>query len=274
MPVDLSGLAVAVAAAFGLLLGSFLNVCIYRIPRDLSVVAPRSFCPECGSSIAWYDNIPILSYILLRGRCRQCSQRIGVRYVFVEAVTSVLFAWVVFRYGLRPISFKWMIFEALLIVLFWTDLEERILPDELTLGGSLLGFIYAWFVLVPGAAGPLVLPGGSFHWHSLVNSAAGAFVLAVPIWILGALYSKVRKREGLGQGDIKLLVMVGAFLGPAGGLAALLIGALGGSIIGAGYILLAGKTSSYQLPFGTFLCAGAALIPLLGESGRLPLGVF
>ncbi len=145
------------AAAFGLLFGSFLNVCIYRIARDLSVVAPRSFCPECGVSIAWYDNIPVLSYAILRGRCRHCAKAIGLRYPAVELMTAALFAAIAIRYGWNLAAFKWMIFEAVMVVLFWTDLEERILPDELTIGGAILGLLFAVFVTVPGIFGELLL---------------------------------------------------------------------------------------------------------------------
>ena len=205
--------SVALVAITGLLFGSFINVCIYRIPRDLSVVTPRSFCPECGIQIAWYDNIPLLSYLLLRRRCRSCAQRIPSRYPIVELTTAVLFALVASEYGWTLAALKWCVFEALLVALFWTDLEERILPDELTLGGTAAGVIFAVFVAVPSAAGTLLLPAAKTVWQSLLGAAIGATFLVIPIWTVGALYAWVRKREGLGLGDVKLLLLMGVFLG-------------------------------------------------------------
>ncbi len=154
------GLQVAFAALTGLLIGSFLNVCIYRVPSDLSVIAPRSFCPECGKPVAWYDNIPLLSYALLKGRCRECGKSIGWRYPLVELMTAVFFATSVARYGWNLNGLKWCLFEGIMIVLFWVDLEERILPDEFTLGGSVAGLVFAFFTKVPGVLGELLLPRG------------------------------------------------------------------------------------------------------------------
>ncbi len=264
MRPDLQPLYIALAAVFGLLFGSFLNVCIYRIPRDLSVVAPRSFCPECGERIVWHDNIPLLSYAVLRGRCRSCGQRIGLRYPLVELTTAVLFTAAVMRYGWTIETFKWIVFEAIVITLFWTDIEERILPDELTLGGALIGLVLAVFVRVPGQLGELFLPGSGLLWQSLFNAGLGVIVLAGALWVVGAIYARVRGREGLGLGDIKLLVLLGVFLGLEKGLLALLIGAISGSVLGIAYIWLARKkASTYELPFGSFLCAGAALVPFM-----------
>jgi leader peptidase (prepilin peptidase) / N-methyltransferase len=263
---DVELLHIAVATVFGLMFGSFLNVCIYRIPRDLSVVAPRSFCPECGARIAWHDNIPLLSYVVLRGRCRACGKRIGLRYPIVEMSTAILFAATAIQYGWSTVALKWALFEAIVITLFWTDIEERILPDELTLGGSLAGLLIAFFVRVPGHLGELFLSDSKLAWQSLFNAGVGAMVLAGPIWMLGIMYSRVRGREGLGFGDVKLLVLLGVFLGLENGLVALLIGVVSGSVIGIAYIWVAGKkASTYELPFGSFLCAGAALVPLMNR---------
>lgn len=266
MPADYNIFYLALPVMAGLLFGSFLNVCIYRIPRDLSVVTPRSFCPECGTQLAWHDNIPLLSYFLLRGRCRRCGQAIPLRYPVVELATAVLFALVAVDYGWTLAALKWCVFEALLVALFWTDLEERILPDELTLGGTAAGLVFAIFVAVPSAAGSLLWPAGTAALRSLLSAALGAIALVTPIWSLGALYAWVRKREGLGLGDVKLLLLMGVFLGIEKGLFALLIGAIGGSLVGALYILLTRRdASTYALPLGTFLCAGAALVPLLSR---------
>lgn len=266
MPVDPAVSYLVVVALFGLLFGSFLNVCIYRIPRDLSVVAPRSFCPECGIQIAWFDNIPLLSYLLLRAKCRSCGKAIGIRYPVVELTTAVLFLATAMEYGWSLAALKWGIFEAIVIVLFWTDLEERILPDELTLGGTAAGFIFALFVMVPGVFGELLAPGSRTVWRSLVNATVGATFLAGPIWLLGVSYARLRKREGLGLGDVKLILFFGVFLGLEKGLMAVLVGAVGGSLIGLCYVWFMRKeASTYELPFGTFLCAGAAFVPLVSK---------
>ncbi|MBV8551032.1 MAG: prepilin peptidase [Acidobacteriaceae bacterium] len=259
-------LLLLLTAVFGLLIGSFLNVCIYRIPRDISVVAPRSFCPECGSPVPWFDNIPVLSFALLRGKCRACAKPIGIRYPAVELTTAALFVWTVALYGLTVSSAKWLLFESILIVLFVTDLEERLLPDELTLGGSAVGLIFAFFVPVPGFPGDLLVEFGVTA-RSLLNAVAGASLLAAVLWLVGFLYARIRHRDGLGLGDVKLLILLGVYLGFERALLALLVGCVAGSIIGLGYILLTRKqASTYQLPLGSFLCAGAALIPLITRS--------
>jgi leader peptidase (prepilin peptidase) / N-methyltransferase len=266
LPPDYKYFYIALSSVVGLLLGSFLNVCIYRIPRDVSVVTPRSFCPKCGIAIAWYDNIPILSYFLLRRRCRGCAQPIPARYPVVELTTAILFGFVSAEYGWSLAALKWFVFEGLLVALFWTDIEERILPDELTLGGAVAGVILALFVPVPSAAGWLLTPNARMPVQSLIGAGMGAVVLVAPIWALGALYSKIRKREGLGLGDVKLLLLMAVFLGLERGLFALLIGSVGGTVIGGGYILLTRRNpSTYALPFGTFLCAGAAATPLVSR---------
>lgn len=258
------------ASVFGLVLGSFLNVSIYRIPRDLSLWAPRSFCPECGKQIAWYDNVPLVSYVVLGGKCRNCENRIGLRYPIVELTTAVLFAAVAVRYGWTFVALKWMVFEAIMVVLFWTDLEEQILPDELTLGGTIVGFILAIFVHVPGSLGAVLVPGGPAVARSLFNAALGSILLAGPVWLTGAAYAWLRKREGLGFGDVKLLVLFGVFLGLENGLLALLVGTVAGSVIGSAYVIATRrKFSETALPFGSFLCAGAAIIPF----SRYLLGV-
>ncbi|MDQ2711816.1 MAG: prepilin peptidase [Acidobacteriota bacterium] len=256
------------AATLGLIFGSFLNVCIYRIPRDLSIVAPRSFCPECGKQLSWFQNIPVLSYLLLKGRCRNCSQPIGVRYPIVELVTSILFALVAFQYGATLAAGRWAVFEALLIILFWTDLEERILPDEVTLGGCFAGIVFALVTIVPSSLGMLLFHGLSERWQSLLNAGIGAALLAMPIWLIALAYGRIRKRDTLGLGDVKLLAMIGIFLGPDNGFVALLIGVVGGAVVSIFFLLATRKeASSYELPFGSFLCVGAALVPLL--TGRL-----
>ena len=239
------------ALLLGLLIGSFLNVCIYRLPRDLSVVRPRSFCPACGKTIAWYDNIPVASYVLLRGRCRHCGARISWRYPAVEVITGVLFFVTVLNLGAGLPALKWCFFEALMTGLLFCDLEQRILPDEFTLGGGAAG------VLLAAAA-----PGD--RWASLLESVLGVVVAAGLLWLVGFLYTAVRHKEGLGLGDVKMLGAIGAFLGLLGALQTLILASLAGSLIGVIYIRLAKKDySTYELPLGTFLAAAALVLALL-----------
>lgn len=270
MPADWTLLQwVVFAAIAGLFIGSFLNVCIYRIPRDISVVAPRSFCPECGQQIAWFDNIPLLSYAVLRGKCRHCSQKIGFRYPLVELMTAALFGLIAYRYGFTALSAKWILFEAILVVLFWTDLEEQILPDELTIGGSLAGLIVACFLPVQDALTAVLFPGWKPIWRSLFTVGLGVALLALPMWLLGMLYEKIRGREGLGLGDVKLLILMSTFLGFENTVMATMVGAVGGSVIGIAYCLITRrKFSETHLPFGTFLCAGAAIMPIIYQSAH------
>jgi leader peptidase (prepilin peptidase)/N-methyltransferase len=266
---DVQPLFLVLAALLGLLLGSFLNVCIYRLPRDLSIVTPRSFCPECGKTLAWYDNVPVLSYILLRGRCRYCAQPIGWRYPLVELVTAVLFTLIARRYGWTAVALKWCLFEALMAVLFFTDLEERLLPDVLTIGGAVAGFIFAFFVPVRGALIDLLFSSLPPAARSVFNAVLAAAVFSIPIWIFARLYEKIRRIDGeaMGLGDIKLLVLLGAFLGFDHGLLALLIGSVSGSAFGIIYVIRTrSKLHTASLPFGSFLCLGGVLVPLLSAT--------
>jgi leader peptidase (prepilin peptidase) / N-methyltransferase len=262
------------ACLFGLLFGSFLNVCIYRIPRDLSIVWPGSSCPNCREAIRWYDNIPVLSFLILRGRCRHCAASIRYRYLAVEITTALSFGFIVTSHGLMLESVKWCLFVAILIVLFWTDIEERLLPDEFTLGGALLGLIVAAFVPLPGVLAESLIPFAHPRVQSLFNASIGALLLAMPLAGLGWLYQRIRGRVGLGLGDVKLLGLIGVFLGAERGLMALLIGSVSGSVIGVTYILVNRKDSqTYQLPFGSFLCAGAVISALWNGSMNYLLGV-
>lgn len=257
-------------AAFvcGLLIGSFLNVCIYRLPRDLSVVHPRSFCPSCEQQIAWYDNVPVLSFILLRARCRECGEPIPWRYPLVELATGLLFGWVGFTMGLSAEALKFCIFSALIVTLVGSDIEERILPDEFTLGGALVGFVLAWLVPMNAALGHLIAPGiQNVRALSLIEAGMGALVSAGSILLVAKLYELVRHREGMGLGDVKMVAMIGAFLGLQGSLLTLIIGSLVGGIGGLLYILLTGKNAAtYQLPFGAFLGAAAVGVAMFGDT--------
>ncbi len=254
------------AAVLGLLIGSFLNVCIYRIVRDQSVVTPRSYCPACGESIAWFDNIPVLSYILLRAKCRHCRESISLRYPLVETLTALLFALVAARYGWHLAALKWFVFEAILIALCFTDLEERLLPDELTLGGAAVGAIFALFVPVSGVFSELFLPHARPLVQSLFEVVVAALLLTLPVWGLAAFWGRLRDKQMLGLGDVKLLPLIGVFLGLERGVTALFIGSVSGVLIGGGYILVTRKKAgSYELPLGTFFCLGAGIVPLLNR---------
>lgn len=256
-----------IALVFGLLIGSFLNVCIYRWPLDLSVVRPRSHCVSCEKTIAWYDNIPLVSYALLRGKCRHCGARISLRYPVVELLTGLLFFYFVWTLGPTIAALKMCIFAALLVGLIFADLEERILPDELTLGGTLAGLVLAIFVPLQGVFAELLFlllrADVSERVRSLTEAAFGAVLPASFLWFGGWLYQRIRHREGLGLGDVKLIAMVGSFFGLSGALIVLMMGSVAGSVIGYGYIRLTGKDpSTYELPFGTFLGAAALLVAL------------
>ncbi len=259
-------LEAVLAAMAGLLIGSFLNVCVYRMPRDLSVVRPRSFCPECGRTVAWYDNVPVVSYVLLKGRCRHCGKRISPRYPAVELATAALFFFVVVAFGPALEALKYCVFSALLIGLVFSDLEERILPDEFTLGGAAAGVVLAALVPLRDGIAPLFLPWEwGRTWLSVADALAGALLGSGLLWLVGVLYQKVRHREGLGLGDVKMVAMVGAFLGLYGALLTVVLGSLLGSVLGSLYILLARKKITYELPFGTFLGIAALAVAFAGE---------
>jgi leader peptidase (prepilin peptidase)/N-methyltransferase len=250
------------ALIFGLLIGSFLNVCIHRWPRNRSVVKPRSHCVRCRRPIAWYDNIPLVSYLVLRGRCRRCGARISLRYPVVELLTALLFFYQVNTLGPTLPALKMCVLCAIAVALIFCDLEKRLLPDELTIGGIVLGLCFAPFVPVPDYTAQMILSLAGAQWpawaNSLAESAVGAALPALLLWFGGWLYFKVRHREGLGFGDVKLIAMVGSFLGLRGSLVTLILGSFAGSVIGYSYIKLAGKDpDTFELPFGSFLGAAA-----------------
>jgi leader peptidase (prepilin peptidase) / N-methyltransferase len=264
-----------IAGVFGLLFGSFLNVCIYRSQHDLSVLRPaRSFCPACRHTIAWYDNLPVLSYLALRGRCRHCAQTIPLRYPVVELSTAILFALIVRFYGVSLPALKWCVLASLLTVLLWTDLEGRVLPDEFTLGGTLLGLMFAAFVPPPAGLLTGLIPDLALRLQWLFASSAAALILVLPLLLVGWLYQLLRGRAGIGLGDIKLLALIGVFLGLESGLAALLIGSITGSVAGLLYIRIRRlNAATYWLPYGSFLCLGALICIFRNGGGEFLLGV-
>lgn len=260
-------LEAALAALAGLLIGSFLNVCIYRLPLDLSVVTPRSFCPACDQPIAWYDNVPVFSYLALRGRCRKCGERIRLRYPIVELLTGAAFFAAVWMLGPTAAAIKFCVYAAILITLIFSDLEERILPDEFTLGGAVAGVIFAGFVPFDwGIMRLLLMRVDSPRLASMAESLFAAVFCGGALWTVGFLYEKLRHREGLGFGDVKMVAMIGAFLGLQGALMTLIAGSLLGAVVGLCYIWFTGKdASTYELPFGTFLGAAALAVGFFGQ---------
>lgn len=252
----------------GLLIGSFLNVCVFRLPRDLSVVQPRSFCPGCEKTIAWYDNIPVVSYLILRARCRHCGDRIPLRYPLVELATGLAFAICAAAFGgFTPMAAKFAIFSAILIALIATDLEERILPDEFTLGGMGVGIVFAAFVpMDPGIArlflGSYLGPAGRSIGEAILGAAASGGL----IWLMAWLYERIRHREGMGLGDVKMIGMIGAFLGLPSALLTLILASLLGAVGGLIFIFATRKkASTYELPFGSFLGVAALALAAYGR---------
>ncbi|MEW6320919.1 MAG: prepilin peptidase [Acidobacteriota bacterium] len=241
-------LALALAAAVGLSIGSFLNVVIHRLPRGQSLVRPGSRCPGCGRSLRWYDNVPVVSFLVLAGRCRQCGARISWRYPAVEIVTALLFVAVVLLTPPGPLLAARLVLSAALVALFAIDLEHQILPNAITLPGIGIGFAFS-----------LLGPPG---WQSsLIGIVAGG---AIPYGIAAA-YLALRGQEGLGMGDVKMLAMLGAFLGWQAMLLTLVLASFTGAVVGVALMATRGRGLQYALPFGTFLAVGAVAAMLAGE---------
>ena len=228
----------AVFFLFGLVFGSFLNVCIYRLPRELSVVSPRSFCPGCSAPIAAYDNIPVLSWIILRGKCRSCGARISSRYALVELLTGALFVLSYFAATSIAEAVKLCVLSFLLIGLIFTDAETKLLPDLLTKPGILLGLAFSLVIPVEGPAHFFLRALGNWRILSLLNSLAGAILGSAFILGVAVLYETLRGIEGMGRGDVKLMALIGAFLGVKQTLLVLLLGSLIGSCFGGLMIVL------------------------------------
>jgi leader peptidase (prepilin peptidase)/N-methyltransferase len=232
-------LAVAIFA-LGLAFGSFLNVCIYRLPLDLSVVHPGSACPGCKRPIHFYDNIPVLSWLILGGRCRNCKARITPRYMVVELLTGALFLACYAHFGLTLATLKYCSFGFLLLGLIFTDAETQLLPDKMTLSGLALGLAFSLFVpvndfasqLLPGLISLPVSSDVSEHLLSLVDALLGAAAGASFIYGAGAIYLRARGVEGMGFGDVKLMAMVGAFLGLKLTIFTLFTASIAGSLFG------------------------------------------
>jgi leader peptidase (prepilin peptidase)/N-methyltransferase len=237
----------AFAALFGAIAGSFLNVCIYRLPRNRSVVWPASACTSCGRALAWYENVPVLSWLALRGRCRTCRASISIQYPIVEAITAAMFAAGWWYYGPGVLLASRLVFGCLLIVLFGTDLEHQILPNVVTLPGIAAGFAFSFFT-APG-------------WQS---SLAGIVVGGGVLLATAYAYFWIRRQEGLGMGDFKMLAMIGAFVGWQLTLVTLMCASFAGAFVGIGLMAAGRGSMASKLPFGTFLALGAALAATIG----------
>ncbi len=249
-------LAAILAGLFGLLIGSFLNACIFRFPRDITIWdPPRSFCPGCEATIAWYDNIPVLSFLLLRAKCRQCQYPIPIRYLLVELLCGIMYFVIVYWFGPTLISAKLALFGTINIELIATDFEERILPDEFTKGGTIAGLLFSCFLLLQPGFSFLFLPASApLAAHSFAESALGAAFGYTSLWAVAFLYRKVRGQEGMGMGDFKMAAMIGAFLGLMPMLFSVMVGSILGAIVGVAYITLSKEdASTYEVPFGSFL---------------------
>ncbi|NLO92620.1 MAG: prepilin peptidase [Elusimicrobia bacterium] len=242
--------SIAVAVAFGLIIGSFLNVCIYRLPREKSIVWPGSACPSCGHSIRWYDNVPVFSYLFLLGKCRDCSARISLRYPLVELLTGALTALFALRYWQTPLWLACTLLAAYaLVAITFIDIDFMIIPDELSLGLTVLGLLAS--PVNPLLQGGLLAKAG----YSLLGAAAGFSI----IWLLAAMGELLFKKEAIGGGDLKLMMAAGALAGWQCVLVSLMIGSLLGSIYGAWMLITKKLGRKEPMPFGPFLCAAILL---------------
>lgn len=241
--------SVLLIAVLGLAVGSFLNVCIYRLPRGRSIVWPASRCTSCSRALGWYENIPIVSYTLLAGRCRTCHAAISPIYPAVELLTAVVFVLTLAQTGVGWLLVARLVFGCAMIVLAFIDLQHRILPNTITVPGIALGFLFS-FVGPPG-------------WvSSLVGIVAGGGSLLLIAWA----YERVRRQQGLGMGDVKMLAMIGAFLGWQLMLLTLVVASVMGSLVGMAMVVAGRGHMKYALPLGTFLAIGAILASLTGDA--------
>jgi len=242
------GFVIVALALLGLMVGSFLNVCIFRIPLGQSIVHPPSRCMKCGNALRWYHNVPVVSWLVLRGRCGFCGERVSARYPAVELLTGVVFALHGLAFEPGPLMLVRLVFAAVLIVLAFIDIDHRILPDSMTLTGIPLGVLAS-----------LWLPPG---WRdSLIGIAIGGGSL----WLIAEGYYRWRKVEGMGMGDVKMLAMIGAVLGWRAVVVTLVLSSCSGALVGAAMMTRTKDGMRYALPFGTFLSLGALAASLVGE---------
>ena len=243
-------LIIGLVFMFGMCIGSFLNVCIYRLPSSMSIIKPsRSFCPQCKSAIKFYDNIPVFSYIWLRGRCRNCKASISLRYPLVELITGILAIAILFLFGLTLEGLVYFIFISSLLVITFIDIDHKIIPDIITIPGIPIGL-----------AASFVLPAMTFK-SSLIGLLVGGGSLMLVAWI----YSLVTRKEGMGGGDIKLLGMIGTFIGWKGVIFTIFAASLAGTLVGIIVMLQKRENLKFAIPFGPFLSIGAMSYVFFGE---------
>jgi leader peptidase (prepilin peptidase)/N-methyltransferase len=240
--------ALAVLIVLGLAVGSFLNVCIHRVPMRASIVKPASRCVSCGYGLRWFDNIPVVSYVMLGGRCRQCRTRISIRYPIVELMTLGVFLLHYMAFGVDVILVPRLIFACGMIVLFAIDLEHHLLPNVITLPGIIVGFAFS-LVLPPGPA----------------SSALGILIGGGVLWAIGEAYFRYAGQEGMGGGDVKMLAMIGAFLGWKLVLVTLVLSSIVGAVVGIAVIAVKRGGMKYALPYGTFLALAALVASIYGD---------
>jgi leader peptidase (prepilin peptidase) / N-methyltransferase len=259
----------AIVFAFGLVVGSFLNVCIVRLPRGGSIVTPPSHCPRCKSGIKFYDNIPLISFLLLRGKCRRCGEPISWQYPLVELVNALFYVWIVSEFGIGGETFLMMALCSSLVVITVIDYDHLIIPDIITLPGMLVGLTLAPFFMSP-LGDPLpfhldsLLPHAGPYLTGFVNSLIGLLLGAGPLLAIGWLWEKLRHVEAMGGGDVKLMGMVGSFLGWKAALLTIMLGALAGSVVGVLLIALKRHKMEKLIPFGPFLAIGAVASAFFG----------
>ncbi len=261
----------AVVAVFGLAFGSFLNVCIFRLPRGESVITPRSYCPHCGGRIRWHDNIPLLSYLVLGGKCRDCRGRISALYPVVEALTAGVLVLTFLRYGLSPDFVKYAVLGMLLLILIFTDFTEGRLPHPVTLLGMGLGL--ALSVIVPVESEPLAWLLRRYLGifldqtvASIIGAVAGAAVGGGLFYAIGEGFYRLTGREGLGFGDVMMMLMVGTFLGVPLTLLTILLGSLLGTLVALPLEMFSSSFRQYRWPYGSFLGVAAIYVSLGGEA--------
>ena len=241
--MELASIKTLFSLLFGLILGSFLNVCIHRIPLKESIINPPSSCPRCGKRIRFYDNIPVISYIILLGRCRHCRKPIPLRYPVVEFITGLLSSALFIRYNLSPQYFLFLSFSASLVIISFIDLDHKIIPDVISLPG-----------IIAGLAAITLFKLNNISW---LDSLIGIIVGGGSLLLVGIVFKWLRGKEGMGGGDIKLLAMIGAWMGWRALPFIILISSLAGTIIGGGSLLIAGRRFSEKIPYGPFIVLGA-----------------
>lgn len=237
------------ALVTGMVVGSFLNVCICRLPKGESVVSPPSHCPRCEYRIRWYDNIPLISYLLLRGKCRGCGMRISWQYPLVELLNGLLTLALFLRFGPTPVFLVLFLFCSALVVITFIDLEHQIIPDEISLPGIVIGFISSFFL----------------QGHSWLNSLLGILLGGGSLLLVAYGYQWLTGKEGMGGGDIKLLAMMGAFLGWKSIPFIIFASSLVGSVVGLTMMRVQKKDSKLAIPFGPYLAFGAVLYIFYGR---------